>query len=114
MSHKLPNYLKTYRKCAGLSQDEIAFLLGCKSGTKISRYEHFKRQPSINTVFKYSVIFKTPPEELFSGIYQETESEIFKRVKLLIKKLDSDEPDKKTIAKIEFLRAILERSDKNL
>ena len=40
MPHKLENYLRTYRRRAGLSQDEMAFLLGTKSGTKVSRYEH--------------------------------------------------------------------------
>jgi len=37
MSHKLQNYLRTYRKRNSLSQDEMAFLLGCQSGTKVSR-----------------------------------------------------------------------------
>ena len=30
-SDKLPHYLRTYRKRAGLSQDELAWLLGCQS-----------------------------------------------------------------------------------
>jgi DNA-binding XRE family transcriptional regulator len=118
MSQKLPNYLKTYRKRAYLNQDEIAFLLGCRSGTKVSRYEHFNRQPSIDTAFKYAVIFNTTSEELFWGIYQKVEGEVLKSTNLLIKRLDTTEPDRKTMAKIEFLRGILNmvitKPDKNL
>lgn len=112
MSQKLPNYLKTYRKRACLSQDEIAFLLGSKSGAKISRYERFKRQPSLKILFKYAVIFKTPPEELFLGIYQKAEDEVLKSTKLLIKKLESLSTDRKTMAKLEFLKSILKKFDK--
>ena len=31
-SHKLANYLRAYRKRSGLSQSEVAYLLGCKNG----------------------------------------------------------------------------------
>ena len=55
MSHKLQNYLRTYRKRSGLSQDEVAFLLGCQTGAKVSRYEPFARKPSLETLFAYEV-----------------------------------------------------------
>ena len=45
MASYLHNYLRTYRKRAGLSQAEVAFLLGCHSGAKVSRYEHAARRP---------------------------------------------------------------------
>ncbi len=37
-SHKLANYLRAYRKRSGLSQSEVAYLLGCKNGAQVSRY----------------------------------------------------------------------------
>lgn len=44
MPGKLTNYLRAFRKRAGFSQKEISFLLGIKSGAKVSRYEHFKQK----------------------------------------------------------------------
>jgi hypothetical protein len=46
---KLPNYLRTYRRRACLSQDEVAYVLGCRSGSKISRYENCSRLPTPET-----------------------------------------------------------------
>jgi transcriptional regulator with XRE-family HTH domain len=73
MSSKLKNYLRTYRKRAGLSQDEMAFLLGCRSGSKVSRYECFARQPGLETALAYKIIFRVPTCELFGGVFQQIE-----------------------------------------
>ena len=73
VSHKLENYLRTYRKRSGLSQDEVAFLLGCQNGTKVSRYERFARKPSLETLFAYEVVFGASARELFAGAYQKVE-----------------------------------------
>jgi transcriptional regulator with XRE-family HTH domain len=105
MSHKLPNYLKTYRKRAGLTQDEMAFLLGCKSGAKVSRYEQFKRRPSLETVFAYQTILQVPANELFAGIFQEAQRETNKRVESLKKKLSQAEPTPLVARKLEMLNA---------
>ena len=76
MSHKLENYLRTYRKRSGLSQDEVAYLLGCQNGTKVSRYERFARKPSLETLFAYEVVFGAPARELFAGVYQKVGREL--------------------------------------
>jgi hypothetical protein len=48
-SLKNSNYLRSNRKRLALSQDEVAFLLGALSGTKVCRYERFVRTPSLET-----------------------------------------------------------------
>ena len=68
MAHRLPNYLRTHRKRAGLSQDEVAFLLGCRSGAKVSRYERLARRLSLETAFAYEALFGVPARELFAGV----------------------------------------------
>jgi len=57
MSQKLQNYLCTYRKRSSLSQDEVASLLGCESGTKISRYECFDRKPGLEATLACAIVF---------------------------------------------------------
>ena len=109
MSHKLKNYLRTHRKRAGLSQDEIAFLLGCRSGTKVSRYERFARQPSLQTAFAYEVVFRAPARELFGGIFQQVEHTTLNRVQLLVRKLKAAKPDRMTAQKLRALKAAASR-----
>lgn len=39
MTSKLDNSLRAYRKGAGLSQGEVAYLGGCRSGTRVPSLE---------------------------------------------------------------------------
>ncbi len=117
MSHKLENYLRTYRKQSGLSQDEVAFLLGCQTGTKVSRYERFARKPSLETLFAYEVVFGAPVRELFAGAYQKVEKKILNRAQLLTRKLNRATPTPTAARKLQILEAITSgsgiESDKN-
>src|SRR4051794_13547660 len=70
-STPLPNYLRSNRKRSGLSQDEVAFLLGAQSGAKVCRNERFVREPSLATALAYQAIFQRPASELFGGLYEE-------------------------------------------
>ena len=88
MSQKLPNYLKTHRKRSRLSQDQVAFLLGYRSGTRVSRYERFARLPTLRTALAYEVIFRTPIRELFAGFFHGVEKKTERRRKLLTARLD--------------------------
>jgi transcriptional regulator with XRE-family HTH domain len=83
LSPQLPNYLRANRKRLALSQEEVAFLLGTRSGAKVSRYEHFFRKPSLQTALACEVVFKRPVSELFGGLYQKAEREVMQRAKML-------------------------------
>jgi transcriptional regulator with XRE-family HTH domain len=58
-SHQLENYLKTYGWKSGLTQREVAFLLGWKNGAQLSRYEKRHTLPPLRTALAYEAIFKT-------------------------------------------------------
>jgi len=104
---KLPNYVRASRKKAGLSQDDLALLLGCGSGTKVSRYERFRRQPGLATVFALEAIFGTPARELFAGIYADAEQQTLDRARALIRQL-SDHRDRPHVQrKLDRLRTIV-------
>src|SRR5437016_13669224 len=106
MAHRLPNYLKTYRKRAGLSQDEVAFLLGCRSGARLSRYERLARRPSLETAFAYEAVFGVPARELFAGVYEKVEREVVKRARVLAGKLNATPPDRMICRKLDRLKAM--------
>src|SRR5712692_1430543 len=85
----LPNYLRAHRKRLALSQDEVAFLLGTRSGGKVCRYERFVRQPSLETVLADEAIFTRSVSELFPGLYQKVERDVAERAKILGERKDS-------------------------
>lgn len=82
-STQLTNYLRSNRKRLGLSQDEVAFLLGNQSGATVCRYERFAREPSLATALAFEAILKRPVSELFAGLYQKTEVQVAARAKAL-------------------------------
>jgi transcriptional regulator with XRE-family HTH domain len=106
MPQKLQNYLRTYRKRSSLSQDEVAYLLGCQSGTKVSRYERHTRKPNLETLFAYEMVFGAPARELFAGVFQKVEKKIFHRTQLLTRKLNRATSDRMATRKLQILKAI--------
>ena len=106
MAHKLQNYLRTHRRRVGLSQDEVAFLLGGQSGTRVSRYERFTRNPSLETILAYEMILGTRARELFAGVFQKVELRTIRRAHLLAEKLKDTKQDYRIVRKLEKLEGI--------
>ncbi|MGH9417027.1 MAG: helix-turn-helix transcriptional regulator [Terriglobales bacterium] len=80
LSH-LDNYLATHRKRSGLSQQEIAWLLGHRSGAEIALFEKNRRDPNLKTALGLEIIFGVPAAELFAGKQQRYEREIRGRLR---------------------------------
>lgn len=84
----LHNYLLMHRKRSGLAQRELAVLLGCKHGSKVSRYERGLRQPSLDALVVYEVVFGESTTRLFAGVTVRTQRQVRERAQVLFKKLD--------------------------
>lgn len=84
------NYVRTHRKRLGLSQKEIAFLLGVQSGAKICRYERIIREPTFKAAIAFELIFQRPVREVFKGLFEEIAHEIAPRAKKLMAKYEND------------------------
>jgi transcriptional regulator with XRE-family HTH domain len=83
VTHKLANYIRAYRKKSGLSQREVAYLLGCDTGAQVSRYERRKRMPPVQTALACQAVFGTPVADLFAGTYESAAKEVTRRAKKL-------------------------------
>jgi len=105
-SHAFPHYLRTHRRRAGFSQGQLAWLLGCRAGSKVSRYERFARTPSLATVFAYEIIFRAPARELFAGTYEAVGLSTLKRARELIARLRRRPPTRLVSAQLASLEAI--------
>jgi transcriptional regulator with XRE-family HTH domain len=88
MPGHLPNYLKSHRIRSGLSQSEVAFLVGGCDVSRISRYEHPGILPPLDIALALEEIFRTPVAELFAGIYDCVGKEVGTRIEELIRDLE--------------------------
>lgn len=104
---KLNNYLRTFRRNHDFSQQEMAFLLGCKSGAKVSRYERSKRMPSLDVIFTYEVVFGTTARDLFAGIEERARRKALRRVRLLTRRLTKKSSDSRLSRKLQFLKRVV-------
>jgi transcriptional regulator with XRE-family HTH domain len=110
MAHPLNNYLRSYRKRAGLTQKELAFLLGSgdASGRKrVGRYERGTRTPDLKTILAYEAIFGVPASKLFAGGYAKVEGQVKRRAQELSRKLETDDPGPREAYAAGTLRDIL-------
>ena len=82
---KLHNYLRSHRKRCGLTQAEVAFLVGCKSSSKISGYERRGRLPSLKTLFAFESVYDAPAHEIFAGFAERIGKDVAARKRELAK-----------------------------
>jgi DNA-binding XRE family transcriptional regulator len=105
--HLTPNYLKTHRRRWGLTQAELANLLGV-SASLISRCELGERQPSLSLALGYQVIFGPPPAELAPRLYEALEDQVMARAAELSIHLEADD-SKAADQKRRLLEAMAQR-----
>lgn len=88
MRRKLNNYLKTYRKRSGLSQKSLAVLLGQANNAGVSRYERGHRDPTLQTIVAYELLFDQAPRDLIPHVYKQTKRELLRRCVALLRNKD--------------------------
>src|SRR5713101_7646270 len=103
-THKLNNYLRAHRKRAGLTQREVAFLLGLKARGPISELEKRHRLPLLRTALALEIIFGVSAGELFGGVLQSVHTDVERRIEefttLLRTKADKKNDAYKTARKL--------------
>ena len=87
---RLKNYLRTYRRQAGLTQDQMAYLLGGVDGSKVSRYERSLRAPLLQTALALQAATNVPVHELFAGLYQGIRRGVEVRRKKLARRITAE------------------------
>lgn len=105
MADRLPTYLQTYRKRFGLNQNELSFLLGCQSGSSVSKYERLVTDPSLETAVASEVVLDASVDELFPKIYKKVSDGVVVRARHMLQQL----PEDTTNARVKLKRAQLQR-----
>lgn len=104
---RLHNYVYSARLKSGLSQDDVAFLMGCKSGSKLSRCERQRRTCTLKAALGFEIIFGVQLRDLFAGFGDDIESAIVKRAGRLGQMIMSKPPTKKRTQKLKALAVIV-------
>ena len=111
MNQRVKAYLRPLRRRFGLTQRELAFLIGAKSAAVISRIERLKRAPSLAWTRAFVLIFDTRALELFPELFSDVRDGVRRRARELYDELQGD-PSKTTRAKLDFLEEVLTRLER--
>jgi DNA-binding XRE family transcriptional regulator len=108
MDQRIKSYVRPFRHRWALSQKELGFLIGGKSGTLVSRIEVATRIPSFAVALAFAAIFDTPIVDLFPVLHAEMQEALLRRATELYEELQGH-PSKANRTKLDFLEALLAR-----
>lgn len=74
------SYLRTHRRNWGLTQEELASLIGTVSAKQISLYENGKRDFKLEVALACQVLFGVPPSIMFRDSYALVEEEVIRNI----------------------------------
>ena len=112
MDPRIKTYVRPLRRRWALTQRELAFLVGAKSGTVVSRIEGLKRSPSLPVTVACALVFGTALPDLFPHLHSQIRDEVLRRVSELYDELQGN-PSKETRVKLDFLETVLTRLEAN-
>lgn len=88
MSSKIDCYLRTHRRAWGLTQNEVACLVGGGNRNRVSRVERDKLPPNGEEILAYSLIFGFSPSELFPRVCGEADDAVMRGAYHLLQGLE--------------------------
>ena len=103
------NFLRLYRKRSPLTQSDIAYLLGLPDDSNISRYEKGQREPGIEFLLVYHLLFNATIESFFEYQSAEVRANLLQRIEALNIGLRKDGNNAKHLSKIKFLEQVISR-----
>jgi DNA-binding XRE family transcriptional regulator len=74
------NDLKRHRKQAGLSQRELARIIGCADQSSVARHERSQTAPSLAAAIGYQVVFQKPISTIFPELHKNAARDIETRL----------------------------------
>jgi transcriptional regulator with XRE-family HTH domain len=83
------NNLRKYRKARGLTQTQVARILGLHDHNRLSNWERGKCFPTVKTLFRLAAIYRTLPHALYLDMHRSTREEIGQRESETLKTADA-------------------------
>jgi len=99
-----------HRERCGLSQAELALLIGVGKGASVSRYELSSRTPNLEALLALELVFREPIQRLYAGVAEGVLDSVTSRARTLLESLD-DTPSKELALKLELLTKLVRPDD---
>lgn len=102
-SSSVGTYLRFLRRKSGLSQRELARILGNVTASQISRHERSVTPPSLLNAFGYQTVFQQPASEIFPGLYHTVEAGAEERLESFERELGNSTANGRSAAPVARL-----------
>ena len=107
----LQNYLRTHRRKTGLSQEDMAKLLGAERDTTVSRHESGQRLPALEMAIAYELVYQVPLRELFAGQVVEVGARVRRHANRLLEETNGTLKGPRAQQKLETLIRLSESDE---
>ena len=108
----LDNYISTHRRMAGLSQEELAVLMGNELRESIGRYEQGVRRVDLHGALALEIIMDEPLQYLFAGVSEKVRADVARRAKALLEGM-TDKSSARNAQKLTTLDRLAHLEDEN-
>ena len=108
MSRSLPSYLTSLRLQRGLTQPELADLLGI-GPSLLSKVESLDRRPTAKVILAAEIVFGVPARDIFPGAYHAIEHGVVERADSLRGHLNGKSGPAASV-KRQMLQELMQRS----
>lgn len=107
--HKV-SLLRSCRRSTGLTQDDVAFLIGVRVASQVSRHESGEREPDLRLTLAYKLVFDASAQELLPDIFFIVAQQVRSRAEARLAELDVDD-GQRTSCRTAHLRQLVARID---
>lgn len=101
--------LRSWRRRTGLTQDDVAFLIGVRVASQVSRHESGERVPELRAVFGYKVVFGAGAQELLPRLYLDVAQQVADRAQKLLTELAENGEGQRSACRADHLRRLIDR-----
>lgn len=102
------SFVRANRRRWGLTQPELALLIGLTSSTAVSRIERSKRTPAAPILIACCMVFGAQVPDLFPSLHVEIEQTVIEAARILLAQLEG-RADKASVRKRQLLEAMVAR-----
>ena len=101
----MENHLRAHRRRCGLSQRDLAELVGYLREWQIWRHERAEALPPLHIALAYEVIFEIPVSKLFRGLNAKVTEEVRRKISVMREELErsTKRPTKAAQRKLQWL-----------
>jgi transcriptional regulator with XRE-family HTH domain len=109
MEKKFTSYVRAYRRRWGFTQDELAFMMGFKSRSVVSKLERSTYVPTLLVGYALDSLFGTRDADLFPSLFLEVEAAVLARAYELYERIQGSAAPM-TRTKLDFLEELFKRA----